>query len=54
MPSYGMFKFEKPKSLEDYKLLPGQLDGYIGITKLGAEELGITEDNLIEVAGLRS
>ena len=54
MPSYGKFKFEKPKSLEDLKLLPGQLEGYIGITKLGAEEMEITEDNLIEVAGLHS
>jgi hypothetical protein len=52
MPSYGKFKFEKPKCLKDWKLLPGQLDGYIGITKLGAEEMGITEDNLTEVAGL--
>jgi hypothetical protein len=54
MPNYGKFKFEKPKNLEDYKLLPGQLEGYIGITKLGAEELGITEDNLTELAGLSS
>jgi len=52
MPSYGKFKFEKPKSLEDLELLPGQLEGYIGITKRGAEEMGITEDNLLEVAGL--
>jgi hypothetical protein len=52
MPSYGKFKFDKPKSLEDLKLLPGQLEGYIGITKLGAEDMEITEDNLLEVAGL--
>jgi hypothetical protein len=54
MPSYGKFKFEKPKNLEDFKLLPGQLEGYIGITNRGAEEMGITEDNLLEVAGLVS
>jgi hypothetical protein len=54
MPSYGKFKFKKPESLEDYKLLPGQLEGYIGITRLGAEEMRITEDNLTEVAGLSS
>lgn len=53
MPSYGKFKFEKPKNLEDLKLLPGQLEGYIGITKLGAEEMEITEEDLLEVAGLR-
>jgi hypothetical protein len=57
MPSYGKFKYEKLNSLEglkleDLKLLPGQLEGYIGITKRGAEEMGITENNLTEVAGL--
>lgn len=52
LETHGLYDKKRPKSIEDYKLLPEQLVPYIGITKQGVEEFGIDKEKVLMVAGI--
>jgi hypothetical protein len=54
LETHDLYDKKRPKSIEDYKLLPEQLVPYIGITKQGVEEFGIDKEKVLVVAGIIS